>query len=124
MIVSRLAARAASSSSHSTRQNVRRKTFSLHAHAVGLPATESLRRVHLLGLRGRDDEQPRSRRAGEVAVLVLALPQKRREGLGPLIPQVLVLVPGAAPEPVVINTAATAAVDARLVRLARQTLRR
>src|SRR5690606_13638031 len=74
-------------------------TSSLDDHAVGCGSAEGLGEVHLLGLCGRDDEGSGGGCAGEVGVLVDAVPEEGGEGLDALVAHVLVLVPGAQPPP-------------------------
>src|SRR3569623_1349201 len=72
----------------------------LDYHAITATTPERLGHVHLFRLRRRHDEVSRRGRARDVAVLVHAFPQQRRERFAALVAQDLMLVPGADPPPV------------------------
>src|SRR5262249_7726226 len=76
-----------------------RSVHSLDPHSITPTTPEGLGVVHLFGFCRWDDELSGRRGANNVAVVVNATPQQRGERLGTFVSQVLMVEPGAAPEP-------------------------
>ena len=75
----------------------------LHNHLVGGTAPKDFGRVHLFGLGRRDDKLTKRSGAGDIRIVVDAIPKQRGKGLGPFVAQVLVIIPGAPPPPAILT---------------------